>query len=686
VKQSRTVTTSARVDGHHLRPEIQALRAVAVMSVVVYHLEPRLLPGGYVGVDVFFVISGFLITSHIVRGLLDDSFSLGQFYWRRARRLLPASLLVLAVAGALCLAFAPLTLWNTTGREILASVGYVQNWVLASAAVDYLAAGNSASAVQHFWSLSVEEQFYLFWPALLLVTARLSRGRRRAALTGVVLAVVVASLAYSVYLTAHSPSWAYFVTTTRIWELGVGGLLALLVPVLKAPAAVRAALSWAGLTGIAVACLTFSGASAFPGYIALLPVLSAAACIAAGDVPGRWSPAPVANLRVVQLVGDISYSIYLWHWPFIKLVPLVIGGPGYELPKAGRVLVVLASLPVAWLSKRYVEDRFRGGPRRIAPAGDARPATRRDRFVPVLAGAMVLTLALGGTAFAVSSVRIAQARVELDRFLAAWPECAGAEALHPRCQGRAPQGVTPSPLIATRDAIQQRCQQLADRSALIRCQEGSTRTGAPTLLVVGDSHANQWMPAIRVLAGRHGWRVVTYFKSGCAFGLRMGTPSCQEFDDNLARALTTERFDAVITSARSDGGFGSHLDTEAAAASFEAAWRPLAARAELFVIADTPQPFLAGLLDPPSCVMRGDDCTLPVGPATSSSDALRRAAAAVGGTYLDLTDAFCTGGRCPSVVGGVLVYRDRGHITATYARSLADALDRKLGPHALGRA
>jgi len=344
---------------------------------------------------------------------------------------------------------------------------------------------------------------------------------------------------------------------------------------------------------------------------------------------------------------------------------------------------------VAWWSKRYVEDRFRGAPRPL-PRPDSTGRRRglharhRDLFAPVLAGTTAIALILGGTTYAVSTARITLARTALAAFVTAFPDCAGAQALRPECTGRTPTGVTPNPLIAARDATEQRCQQRLDKSALIRCQEGSSRSGAPTLLVVGDSHAHQWMPAIRVVAQRHGWRIVTYFKSGCAFGRGMGSPSCRAFDDDLARALTAETFDVVITSARSIEGFGSDLDSAAASAALQAAWQPLAARAKLFVVSETPQPVLAGLTDPPSCVLRGDDCTLDRGRATSYSDALRTAAAAVGGTYLDLTDSFCTGDRCPAVIGGVLVYRDRGHMTATYARSLADALDLGLGPHPLG--
>ena len=163
------------VDGHHVRPEIQALRALAVVLVVIYHMDLRLLPGGFIGVDVFFVISGFLITAHIAKGLEGaDGFRLSGFYMRRVRRLLPAALTVLAVVGVVTLVRLPATTWNETGPPIIASVFYVQNWYLAAHSTDYLAAA-TYSPVEHFWSLSVEEQFYLFWPVSLMFAAWIGR-------------------------------------------------------------------------------------------------------------------------------------------------------------------------------------------------------------------------------------------------------------------------------------------------------------------------------------------------------------------------------------------------------------------------------------------------------------------------------------------------------------------------------
>ena len=379
-----------KVDGHSVRPEIQALRALAVVLVVIYHVNPYgLLPGGYIGVDVFFVISGFLITAHIAKGLeRDGGFKLSGFYMRRVRRLLPAALTVLAVVGVMTFVFLPATRWNGTAPEIASSVFYVQNWYLAEHSVAYLAA-ETRSPIEHFWSLSVEEQFYLFWPAFLILAAWIGRrfARTRLALVVGIAAITAASFAFSVLATYTAPYWAYFATTTRVWELGAGGLLALTAPQLKIDRRYRIALSWAGLLVIAWCAMNFSAGTVFPGYIAAVPVIATAVVITAGDVPGRMSTSWLANLRATQFIGDISYSIYLWHWPLIALAPWVILGAGYVLPPFMWLVPVVACVFVAWLSKRYIEDPFRlvGSGSRVAPAAGRKLVLATTTLLAVIA-------------------------------------------------------------------------------------------------------------------------------------------------------------------------------------------------------------------------------------------------------------------------------------------------------------
>ncbi|KQM84299.1 acyltransferase [Agromyces sp. Leaf222] len=370
-----------------VRPEIQALRAVAVAAVVLHHGWPAVAPAGYMGVDVFFVVSGYLITALLLREVdRTGRVSLGAFYLRRARRILPAAMVVLLAVSAATLAFAPYRDWAAYFREIVASAFYVENWRLAADSQLPASADLESTPVQHFWSLSVEEQFYLAWPLLILLALWLvhRRGASIMRTLAIVLgAVTAASFAWSLVLTAEDHNLAYFSTFSRAWEFGVGGLLALLaaaIPRLTADRwrAGRSLVSWGGLAMIVVPVVAFDDTEAFPGLWVLLPVTGTLAIIWAGTPATRWSTSHVVGLRPVQWVGDISYSLYLWHWPIFMFTPMVTGVPS---PPALMVVLVGVSLIVSAFSKRFVEDPFR---RRTGAIGS---------HPRVLAGALAVALA-----------------------------------------------------------------------------------------------------------------------------------------------------------------------------------------------------------------------------------------------------------------------------------------------------
>ncbi|MET1051267.1 MAG: acyltransferase, partial [Mycetocola sp.] len=289
---------------------MQALRAFAVLSVVLYHLWPTRLPGGYVGVDIFFAISGFLIIGHLLREIdTNGRVSLSRFWARRARRLLPASLLVLIATGVATVFWVPITLWQQWFKEIGAAAIYVQNWVLSADAVDYLGAENQPSAVQHFWSLSVEEQFYIFWPLVIVLILILSRGRSpRRTIGAVLILITVASFAYSTLAVAVDPAPAYFVTHSRAWEFGAGGVLALLASSeVRTWPVVRSLVSWAGIIALVGTVFLYTADTPFPGAAALLPIAGTLAVIWAGTPAVTWAPSAAMSLRPVQWVGDVSY-------------------------------------------------------------------------------------------------------------------------------------------------------------------------------------------------------------------------------------------------------------------------------------------------------------------------------------------------------------------------------------------
>ncbi|MFE3599399.1 acyltransferase family protein [Streptomyces sp. NPDC059142] len=324
---------SAPPPGHAPRLDIQGLRAVAVGLVVLSHAGVAQVSGGYIGVDVFFVISGFLITSLLLRELATTGrVSVRSFYARRALRLLPVSSLVIAVTlGGAWLFLSKARLAEYAG-DALASALYAVNFRLAASGTDYLAQNGPPSPLQHFWSLAVEEQFYLVWPLLLLLTWRITRGRRR--LAAVPLGVVcLGSFAAGVLLTDSSAPWAYFASFTRAWELGAGALLALGAGRLeRLPAALAAPLTWLGLGCVTLAALSYDDTTPFPGHHALLPVAGTVLVLAGGCAPAPHGAGWLLGRRPLVWLGGLSYGWYLWHWPLLVIVP---GGAGPGPPGGG---------------------------------------------------------------------------------------------------------------------------------------------------------------------------------------------------------------------------------------------------------------------------------------------------------------------------------------------------------------
>jgi peptidoglycan/LPS O-acetylase OafA/YrhL len=690
--------------GSAVRADIQALRAVAVAMVVLYHFWPHRLTGGFTGVDVFLVISGFLITSHLLAHPPRRMGDLLAFWSRRIRRLLPASLLVLLVTLVGSRLVSPETTWAATAAHVKAAALYVVNWRLADDSVDYLASQSAPTPVQHFWSLSVEEQFYFFWPVLLLLLVAIARSVRRgprAIVAAGVTLVVVLSLGYSIVETAAEPARAYFVTPTRIWELGAGGLLAALsvrahgrrglLDGTRLPVPVRTGLAWLGWATIAGTAVAFTGSLPFPSWTAAVPVVGAAAVIWADASSGAWSPARMTALRPVQGLGNISYSVYLWHWPLLVLVPSALGHP---LTTMDKVVVIAVALGLAFLTKRYIEDRFR------AP-GWARPVWKPYALA---AAAMVLVVGAGQLQLLEVDHRATVARQELAAHLSGSTPCFGAAAL------AAPAGTCPErrsgPLYpAAGEAA-------ADKSAVwdlhggrdcfahppsfqvTTCSTGPA--GSPVrVALVGNSHAGEWYSALQAIAQQEHWRVTTFIASQCALAelpQDLDTPahsaSCAAWGRQVIDRVVRGRFDLVVMSDRVsvpaigrdkasslplyEQGYVKVLE------AFSAAHLPVA------VLRDTPAPGDGGLQSVPDCLASHQDdygaCAGPRStwlPADPTVAAVRHVADPLQ-QVIDLTDRICGPTRCAGAVGEVPVYFDGSHLTATYAHTLAPYLAPRL--------
>jgi peptidoglycan/LPS O-acetylase OafA/YrhL len=661
-----------------VRPEIQALRAVAVLTVVVYHLWPAALPGGFSGVDVFFAISGFLITAHLLREVdRHGRPSLLRFWARRARRLLPAALLTLLVCAIATLVLVPHLYWQQFLTEIGASTTFLQNWQLAADAVDYLAADNRPSPVQHFWSLSAEEQFYAVWPILILVAAWTAR--RRLAIAVVLTTVTGLSLACSVLQTAANPAAAYFATPTRAWEFGLGGLLALAGGRSRLRQGVRTALSWAGLVAIGLAAALYSAATPFPGAAALLPVLGALAVIHAGLPVTRWAPSWLLTTRPAQFLGDVSYSAYLWHWPLLVFAPFA--GPGADAT-ATRVIVAVLTVLLAWLTKVLVEDpvrhsrRLRAQPRMTFACGAA-------------ASAMIVAVLALGTTHVQAQIRAAQQQT--DALVAEHPPCFGAAARDPAhpCENRAlRRQVVPAP-VAAREELNAPCQNFRRENGVSVCEFGVPAAQATRhVALIGDSHASHWRAPVDAVARERAWHGLSVTRTSCPFSTSTKlTPEptrsqCTRWVKALPGffALHPE-IDTVFVSGITGGRVKvprGRSKREAKVNGYRDAWRTLPATVKhIVVIRDSPKIFHSTLecIDRAIAAHRDAGATCAV-PRRSSllPDPEAIAARATHSTRLqvvDLTPLLCSPGQCFPVIGGALVYKDLHHFTLVFAQTLA---------------
>ncbi|UIN29449.1 acyltransferase family protein [Microbacterium binotii] len=676
-------------------PHVQGLRAIAVLLVVLYHFWPGRIPGGYVGVDVFFVISGFLITGHLMRELTaTGTVRLAQFWARRARRLLPASLLVLLFCAIVAASpyLMPISGLQREVSEIIASTFYVENWYLAIASVDYLGNSGEAAMVQHYWSLSLEEQFYVLWPLIMLLAAwigvRFFAGRRRRAILIALGAVSAASLVFCIVLTLNDPAPAYFVTFARMWEFGLGAMIAL-VPALRVRnAAASFVLGWAGIIALVYTAFRFDSSTPFPGYAALLPALGAAAVIAASNSARWWYPTRILSIAPMRFTGDISYSLYLWHWPLIIIAPSV---PFWGLSIYHRVALLAICFVLAWLTKRFVED----------PARSWRVLTSRRPRVTLWASlaAMVLVAGTAGGAWAFNAPAYRDGVAQLEQLRSDPPSCFGAQSvLDPDCRDTpASDVILPAPGFAGVDkpADEQCFVQLNDARP-VSCTFGSDAPDAPTVALIGDSHAFQLLSTFERMADENGWRLVTFFKGACPWNdTPLSTPgafgaACSAWRTAVDQALVDAKPDVVFTSALATTPYasaGHDSSYDAAVAGYRSAWSKLTdAGVPVITVVDNP----VWETDPNKCLRTRDAaaCDGARSEVLVAKDPLREAAeGAPGVTLLDFTDVYCDGSTCFPVVGGADVYRDQDHLTVTfvdslmpqYTEAIRSALDRAAG-------
>jgi peptidoglycan/LPS O-acetylase OafA/YrhL len=604
--------------------QIQGLRALAALLVTIFHA--RLLPGGFIGVDIFYVISGYLITGLILREIENTgTLNLNNFYQRRIKRLLPTSVFVLFVTAIVGMFVLPAITRDALGRDLFAAATYISNYLFAWWENDYQNLNATPSPFIHYWSLAVEEQFYLIWPIFILF---LSRYGKRTVFYGVAVSSFL-SLLLSIYQTETSPIWAFYSLPTRAWELGFGALL-LFVPDTFWK---NRFVPWLGAIGIAIAAVNFDESTAFPGINALLPVAATVLLIGSISIWPRLFN-DLSNNRISQWLGAISYPLYLWHWPALVLPSSALGRP---LRIRERVFCIVLTIILAHLTSKYIEQPLRH-----------KKITAKKIYL-FFVGTTVISLIAG---LLIASTASSTIKVEGTDYKFNLTE------------------VTQRPSVYDDD-----CHVNYGESESGYCTYGDVKSKT-TIVLFGDSHAAQWFPTLEKMANERNFKLISLTKSACPAvavlrddqGAFKNT-DCNKWRENSIKRIKEIKPKAVITSS-------FQYYTPASGSSDRNSWwkdgqeRLLSAlrgtSENLIYISDTPRP----MRDIPNCLSSRDSHTC---------DSTKKSPVQIitGFKKIDPTPWLCST-FCPAIQDGYVAYRDASHISVQAAISLKPQLEAAL--------
>ena len=604
--------------------QIQGLRALAALLVTIFHA--RLLPGGFIGVDIFYVISGFLITGLILREIESTGkLDLQSFYQRRIKRLLPTSVFVLFVTAIVGMFVLPVITRDALGRDLFAAATYISNYLFAWWENDYQNLDATPSPFIHYWSLAVEEQFYVVWPVFILF---LSRYGKRAIFRGIAVTTFL-SLLLSIYQTQTSPIWAFYSLPTRAWELGFGALL-LFVPETFWK---NRFIPWFGVIGIAIASFRFDENTAFPGINALLPVVSTAVLIGSIAI---WPRAfnDLSNNRISQWLGAISYPLYLWHWPALVLPSSALGRP---LRIRERLFCIVLTIVLAHFTSKYIEQ-----PIRHKKISGKKIYTF---FAATTAVSLIAGLVISSTSSSMIAVKGTNYKFNL-------------------------VDVMQKPAVYGDD-----CHSNYGETESGECTYGDLNS-ATTIVLYGDSHAAQWFPALEQLANEKGFKLVSLTKSACP---SVDVPRadqgayknihCEKWRENSVKRIKEIKPAAVILSSY------QHFSPPSRFSDVDKWWTDgqkrllssLSGSSEhLIYISDTPRP----MRDIPNCLASRD---------VKSCNTTERTPVKIirGFDIIDPAPWLCTS-ICPAIQDGYVVYRDASHISVAAALALKPQLEAAL--------
>lgn len=605
--------------------QIQGLRALAALLVTIFHA--RLVPGGFIGVDIFYVISGYLITGLILREIENTGkLDLNAFYQRRIKRLLPTSVFVLFSTAIVGMFVLPAITRDALGRDLFAAAAYISNYLFAWWQNDYQNLNATPSPFIHYWSLAVEEQFYVVWPIFLLL---LSRYGKRAIFWGIA-GTTAASLVLSVYQTQTSPIWAFYSLPTRAWELGVGALLLFIPDNIWR----NRYIPWLGVIGILIATFNFDENTAFPGINAVLPVVATALLIGSISIWPRLFN-DLSNNRLSQWLGAISYPLYLWHWPALVLPSSALGRP---LRIRERVLCIVLTVVLAHLTSKFVEQ----------PIRHKKIAGKKVYlfFVATTITSLVAGLIISATTSSLITVKGTNYKFNLTKVME-----------KPAVYG-------------------DNCHVNYGETKSGYCTYG-VKSSKKVIVLYGDSHAAQWFPALEKIALEKGYKLISLTKSACP---SVDSPRedqgafknvhCEKWRKNSIARIQSVKPDAVIVSSfqyfTPPSGFASRAKWWS-----DGQKRLLndlkGSSSRLIYISDTPRP----LRDIPNCLASRD---------SHSCDSTEKTPNVIidGFIKIDPTSWLCTS-FCPAIKDGYVAYRDASHISVAAALALKPELEKALG-------
>lgn len=644
------------------RPEIEGLRAIAALLVAVYHIWMMRVSGG---VDVFFVVSGFLITTSLLSGYARNGYiKFGKFILGLLRRLLPSALTVMIFITIGSFFILPDIRFTATIKEIAASLLYFENWQLAITGTDYLDQNNPQSPVQHFWAMSIQGQFYVIWFVIvslaILISKKLNISLKKV-FTAVLLILFTISLIYSIYITSMNQPWAYFDTGARVFEFAVGGLLMIYIFNLNIHRYVSFILGWIGLAVLLLTGILLDVQGTFPGLIALIPISAAVLILLAGQNPSRFGVEKLLSTRPLKFLGSLSYGIYLWHWPILIFYYEIFDTSSVSLLHG--IIIIVISILLSYITTNIVEKPI------INYINKNNFSIRG--FRPIIGLASILIIGLGSWYYYTNS-QASSLSINNEDYPGVMVNAASYDSENFEKK-------EPIPSLATAkddraDAFKDGCQISPGDSEVKICEYGNTETYDYTVALVGGSKSTHWLPSLQELGDEY--RILNVTKSGCRFSLENNNSiadDCYEWNTKVVDELAEYEPDIVVTLAdiarlQIEGVQERKEVPEGFIEQFE---KLKNYNIPILAIRDTPY-FAEDVVE---CLSEHNDsnkCGTEKSKTLSSEPAWEKLSNPPENvTYVDYTDYLCNNETCPSVIGNIVGYRDKSHMTATFNKTFA---------------